>query len=620
MEGGARLAELQGAAAASRWRGVPKAVALALLVLFLAFLSVYPLAMLIYGSVHTTPPGMPGGFDLSGYAQVFTGATALVLWNTVAVSFLHTALSLVVALGLAWIIARTDTPCRRQFEVLITLPFFIPPILTAMAWGMLGNAKVGGINQVWRWATGTRGTIIDMYSFGGVVWHMMQYAIPFLFLLVVDALRAIDPSYEEAARTAGAGRWRALHSVAFRSILPILTAAFLLSFMRGMENFESALFFGLPAGIHVITTTIYNSITQSATPQYQFATALSFVVMLLMALLVLIQGRVLHGRSFTTVTGKGFRPRIAHLGRWRWFTFALCSLVVLVMTVLPVGQLLVGSLFRFYGFYSLKMLTFQHYVTVFSDQELWRGIFNTMILGLAGATATMALAAIVAYIVVRTRWRVRVLVDALAWLPWLMPGIVLAIGLLWAYALMPGPVQIYGTLWALLMAYMALGMPLSVRIMAGAYAQLSADLEEILPRARRRLLAHLMERADRAGLAILRGGLGAGVLRHIARTQRLNSALFRGVGGAFGRIVEAVGQWAGRRSQHRGADDDRPGGGVPDRSASLPCPRRRGGVGAPPCDYWGRVDVGRNRCAACCLPPSCYCRRLAAPGLMTGTR
>jgi iron(III) transport system permease protein len=478
MEGSAQLAVLQGAAPAAHWRWVPSALALTLLVLFLAFLSVYPLAMLLYGSVHTTPPGMPGSFDLSAYAQVFTGATALVLWNTVAVSFLHTALSLVVALGLAWIVARTDTPCRRQFEVLITLPFFIPPILTAMAWGMLGNAKVGGINQVWRWATGTRGTIIDMYSFSGVVWHMMQYAIPFLFLLVVDALRAIDPSYEEAARTAGAGRWRALHSVAFRSILPILTAAFLLSFMRGMENFESALFFGLPAGIHVITTTIYDSITQSATPQYQFATALSFVVMLLMALLVIVQGRVLHGRSFTTVTGKGFRPRIAHLGRWRWFTFALCCLVVLVMTVLPVGQLLVGSLFRFYGFYSLKMLTFQHYVTVFSDQELWRGIFNTMILGLAGATATMALAAIVAYIAARTRWRVRVLVDALAWLPWLMPGIVLAIGLLWAYALMPGPVQIYGTLWALLMAYMALGMPLSVRIMAGAYGQLSADLEE----------------------------------------------------------------------------------------------------------------------------------------------
>jgi iron(III) transport system permease protein len=66
----------------------------------------------------------------------------------------------------------------------------------------------------------------------------------------------------------------------------------------------------------------------------------------------------------------------------------------------------------------------------------------------------------------------------LAWLPWLMPGIVMGIGLLWAYALMPGPIQIYGTIWALFFAYMALGMPLSVRIMGDSYRQLSFDLEE----------------------------------------------------------------------------------------------------------------------------------------------
>ena len=476
MAGSLEAARGQRGAALLRAAGAN--AALGLLVLFLAFLSLYPLAMLFYGSLHTTPPGLPGVFTLGGYAEVFTAENAGVLWDTLAISFLHTAIGLAVALVLAWIVARTDMPGRRQFEVLITLPFFIPPILTAMAWGMLGNAKVGAINQVWRWATGTRTTLVDVYSYGGVVWHMLQYAVPFLFLLVVDALRAIDPSFEDAARMSGATRWQTLRGITLRSILPILTAAFLLSFMRGVESFESALFFGTPAGIHVITTTIYDSITQSAEPRYQFATALSFVVMALMALLVLLQGRVLRGRAFTTVTGKGYSQRLTPLGRWRWLAFAFCALFFVVTTVLPVAQLLVGSFFRFYGFYTLKMLTLQHWADVFANPELWRGIGNTLLLGLAGATATMAVAAIVAYVAVRTRWRVRLVVDALAWLPWLMPGVVLAIGLLWAYALLPGPVQIYGTLWALLMAYMALCTPLSVRVMAGAFAQLSFDLEE----------------------------------------------------------------------------------------------------------------------------------------------
>ena len=108
---------------------------------------------------------------------------------------------------LAWIVARTDTPGRGVLEVLITLPFFIPPILTAMAWGMLGNPQVGMINLAWKAVTGSQTSPINVYSYGGVVWHMMQYSTPFLFLFVVDAFRAMDPALEESSRMCGASRW-----------------------------------------------------------------------------------------------------------------------------------------------------------------------------------------------------------------------------------------------------------------------------------------------------------------------------------------------------------------------------------------------------------------------------
>src|SRR4029450_4726393 len=103
---------------------------------------------------------------------------------------------------------------------------------------------------------------------------------------------------------------------------------------------------------------------------------------------------------------------------------------------------------------------------------------NTMLLGFAGASLTMLLGSAVAYISVRTRWRGRRLIDAMAWLPWMMPGIVLGVGFLWGFALLPHAIPIYGTIWALLLAYISLGTPLSVRIMSSAYAQLSFDLEE----------------------------------------------------------------------------------------------------------------------------------------------
>ena len=451
---------------------------LALPVAILAFLSVYPLSMLFYGSLHSTPPGMAGTFNLDGYRDILTRENLLTLLNTVGISLVKTVPSLALAVLLAWILARTDTPCRGALEVLVTLPFFIPPILTAMAWGMLGNPQVGLLNQLYQWITGSSTAPINVYSYGGMVWHMMQYSVPFLFLLIVDAFRAMDPSLEEAARMCGASRFRTFRTITLQLMLPALTSGAILSFIRGIENFESPLFFGTPAGIHVITTDIYDSINQRSPPQYQYATAVSFVIMALLFLIVLLQWRLLRGRSFTTVSGKGYSPGIIKLGRWRWATFAFCLLFFVVTVVLPVGQLLIGSFFKFFGFYQWDMLTLEHYQAVFGSSEFWRGFANTMFLGLVGASATMVLGGLVAYISARTKWRGRSLIDAMAWLPWMMPGIVLGVGFLWGFALLPHAIPIYGTIWAPLLAYISLGTPLSVRVMSSAFSQLSFDIEE----------------------------------------------------------------------------------------------------------------------------------------------
>jgi iron(III) transport system permease protein len=187
--------------------------------------------------------------------------------------------------------------------------------------------------------------------------------------------------------------------------------------------------------------------------------------------------RLLRGRSFATVTGKGYAPSPLRLGRWRWASFAFCMLYLAVSLGLPVGQLLLGSFFKFFGFYTADMLTLDNYRAVVEDGLFWRAFRNTLLLAVLGASATMILGGLVAYVVIRTRATLRFVLDGLAWLPWMMPGMVLGLGFLWAFALLPW-VPIYGTIWALLLAYVALGSPLAVRVMSGAFAQLAVDLEE----------------------------------------------------------------------------------------------------------------------------------------------
>jgi len=452
--------------------------AIALLILGLGFLTLYPMAMLLYGSLHSTPPGMAGAFNLDGYANLATTENLQALINTAVLSLVKTVLSLALAILLAWIVARTDTPGRGALEVLITLPFFIPPILTATAWAMLGNAQVGTINLVWRWLTGGEGALVDVYSYGGIVWHMMQYSTPFIFLFVVDAFRAMDPSLEESSRMSGATRWQTFWRITFGLMLPVTTSAFLLSFIRGMESFESAVFFGTPVGIKVLTTQIFDLITQRAQPDYQSATAMGFATLALMFLLLVLQSRLLRGKSFTTVTGKAYSPNVTRLGWMRWVTFAICVAFFVLTVALPVGQLVLSSFFQFFGFYQLDMLTLEHYRSVWENRQFWGAFGNTLLLGFLGATATMVLGGIIAYITTRTTWKGRRLIDILAWLPWMMPGMVLGIGFLWGFAVLPHAIPIYGTLWALLLAYVALGTPVAVRVTSGAYAQIAKDLEE----------------------------------------------------------------------------------------------------------------------------------------------
>lgn len=449
-----------------------------LLVLVLAVLTLYPLGMLLYGSISTVPPGETGTYNLDGYARLLRWDALGVLTTTIIISLVKTVVGVAIAIVLAWIVTRTDTPFRGTLEVLVTIPFFVPPILTALGWSMLGNPQVGTINLAWRWLTGVDWPLINVYSHAGIVWHLIQYTVPFTFLLIVDSFRAMDPALEESSRMSGASRVQTFFRVTLMLMLPIITSVFILSFIRGVEAFESPLFFGLPANIKVVTTEIYQAINHQAVPDYQYATAVAMAIMALMLLLVFWQWRALGSRRFETVTGKGFTPRITPLGRMRWVAFGFGILTFLLFVVAPVGQLVASSFFKFYGFYSRDMMTFENYVAVWNNTRFWRALWNTTILGLVGATLTMILGSTVAYIVVRTKMPIRRLIDLLAWLPWMMPGIVVGLAFLWGFAILPNWVAIYGTLWALLIAYLTLGTPLAVRVMNGALSQLSYDLEE----------------------------------------------------------------------------------------------------------------------------------------------
>src|ERR1700758_4698523 len=142
--------------------------------------------------------------------------------------------------------------------------------------------------------------------------------VPTAFLMLVPLLRSMDPSLEEAAAMCGARQYAVLRKVTLGLMLPGLVAVMIFQFTSALEEFEVAGILGLPAGIFVFSTKIYNALrVTSQLPAYGEANALAMIYLLVAVIGVYAYGRVIRkAERFSVITGKAYRPRVHHLGHW----------------------------------------------------------------------------------------------------------------------------------------------------------------------------------------------------------------------------------------------------------------------------------------------------------------
>src|SRR5205823_7983516 len=179
--------------------------------------------------------------------------------------------------------------------------------------------------------------------------------------------------------------------------------ACVLAFVQALQSFEPELILGTPAGIFVFSTQIYRYIEGYSTPRYGPATALSTVFLVVTFILVLAQTRMLSGRRFTTVTGRGFQARALDLGSWRWLIFALVLLYVAFSTLLPLLTLALASFMKIYGLFSADPFTTAQYTKLFANPKLIPALRNTLYLAAGAATLGILITMFTSYISVRTK-------------------------------------------------------------------------------------------------------------------------------------------------------------------------------------------------------------------------
>jgi iron(III) transport system permease protein len=463
-----------------RCLGLRPALFYYLLAFTLVVLVLYPFGILVVSSFFTGQPGRLGTVTLDGYrVWLEAGELLPVLANSVIFSLSRLIIGLAFALMFAWAVARTNVPFAGLMTWLISVPFFVPDLLTGISWLMLGNPQNGLINQWARDWFGATDNVINLYGWGGLIFHSSLHTISFIFLMLVGFFKAMDASYEEAAVTLGASRYKTLFTITFPMLAPAILSVSILVFVHGLESFENPLLFGNPGGVYVFANEIYRMLNYRHPPQYNAATALSVLVIVIMVTLLAINWRMLGDRQFTVVTGKGYRPTQLRLpASMRWTIFGLFVVYFLLAVVIPVSQIVIGSFFQIFGLYDLDHLTLQNWRNVWRDRRAMAGLQNTIVYSALAGFATVLIGSLVGYVRVRTRhWLGRYL-ELLAWAPWTLPGVVMGLALLWAWALPPPPFNLYGTASVIVIGFIIKGLPLGTATMQASIRQISSELEE----------------------------------------------------------------------------------------------------------------------------------------------
>ena len=427
------------------------------------------MVLLVYG--FTTLEGGRRIFSFESVARLLGDSIYWqALGNTVGISLFATLIATVLGTALGWLFGRTDLPRASLFEQLTTLPIFIPPFVGAVAWTLLSAPRIGAFNVVLR-EMGLP-ELLDVYTQGGMAWVIGIYLAPYVMMMVAGALRVMDPSLEEAARIGGLNSWRTAARITLPLIAPAILSGAVLAFTIAIGLFGTPVVLGWAKQILLLTSRIWIA-AQAVPPDYGAMAILAIYLIALSLAANGLQRWLLAGRSFVTVTGKGFRPNVITLGRARGACLALVVLYLLLTVAAPLLILLAATLSTYTW---SGRFTMNNVMEIVGSADVWSTLQNSIWISVVSATIALVLGLQIAWVATRTKMRGRRALEMLALIPVSVPGIAFGVGVMFLW--LPMPFDVYGTAWIIVLAFVGRFTAYAIRPIGAGLMQVHAELEE----------------------------------------------------------------------------------------------------------------------------------------------
>ncbi len=463
-----------------------------------------------------------GAFTIANYIDAFSRVRYLVGFrNSVLLGICVAFLALAFAIPMAWAVSRTDMPGKSLIRALVLATFITPPFLGATCWILLAGPNAGWLNRLFMAVFGADSGFLDIYTFSGLVFVLAIYSFPYTFVFVSAALDLVSSEMEDAANILGANQVFTTFLVTLPLVTPAILGAWIVTFLEAIAIIGSSVVIALPARINLVTLQLWQFFGFPL--KIEVAAAYAMPLLLITAGLFWIQHRILRRKGYVALTGKGGERRPIRLGVWRWAFLGYCLFVLTLSVVLPYLVLIQAAFAKAWARGpGLDNFTFAniHYL-LFENAIAKQSILNTFTYATATATITILLALLVAYIVGRRLVPYGNALSVLCFAPFVIPGIVLAIGFYAAYA--PPPFALAGTASILIIAFITRFLPIAYANASAAIRGINPEMEDavrILGGGRllaiRRVVAPLLKR----NLA------GAWLLVFIPTTREVSSALF----------------------------------------------------------------------------------------------
>ena len=427
-----------------RWRHLDKSSWVWLLAIaFLLFLVVNPLLRLLVVSFQQPDTG---AFTLANYLSAY-GRSRYVdaLGNSLVLGVSAATLCAIFGVPMAWALSRTDMPAKGLVWISILGTFVIPPYLGAVGWILLAGPNAGWLNRAFVALTGAEHGPFNVYSMPGLVLVVACYSFPYVFVFTKSALDLVSSEMEDAANILGASNLRTTFSITLPLVLPAILGAFILVFLEAIALFGSPALLALPGRFHVVTTQLWQFFEHP--PRVGVAAAYAMPRLGITIALFWLQRRITHRKGYVSLTGKGGERRPIELGRWKWAMLAYCVAVCALSFFMPMVVICQAALAKAWGRgFSLDNLTLNNlYFTLFENTLTRNATLNTFTYAGAASIIAISLALCIAYVVNRqlVSRSVGNLLSFLTMAPFVIPGIVLAIGFYAAYT--HPPLLLYGT-------------------------------------------------------------------------------------------------------------------------------------------------------------------------------